>query len=120
MENRNDTYYSIYLSYEIPYDALNDPNEDVVNAKSILCDRIINGIPEDKYLIFSSSIVTYQLPDNCNCLVTYSSYFKSNDGLPMEEYVLARNIKDKIKEEFEEFFSAIDCEFKSLNIKPLK
>ena len=119
MENNNDTYYSIYLSYEIPYDALNDPDENVVSAKDILCNRIVNSIPEDKYKIFSSSIVTYQLPDNYNYLVTYSDYFKSNDGLPMEEYVLAKSIKDKIKEELEEFFSAIDCEFKSLNIKPL-
>ena len=37
----------------------------------------------------------------------------------MEEYVAARDLKDKIREEMEEFFNSVDCEYKQINIKTL-
>jgi hypothetical protein len=37
----------------------------------------------------------------------------------MSEYVAARDIKDKIKNELEEFFNSVDCEYKQINIKSL-
>jgi hypothetical protein len=37
----------------------------------------------------------------------------------MEEYVSARDLKDKIKNELEEFFTSVDCEYKQLSIKPI-
>jgi hypothetical protein len=119
MDNSNDTYYIIYLSYEIFSDVLNCPDEDISNARNILYDRLSTSIPRDKYDIFNSSIVTYQLPDNYNYLVTYSSYIRSVEGLPMEEYVAARDIRDTVKRELEDFFESINCEYKSLNIKAL-
>jgi hypothetical protein len=37
----------------------------------------------------------------------------------MEEYVSARELKDLIKKELEEFFNSVDCEYKQINIKTL-
>jgi hypothetical protein len=37
----------------------------------------------------------------------------------MEEYVAARDIRDTVKRELEDFFESINCEYKSLNIKAL-
>jgi hypothetical protein len=37
----------------------------------------------------------------------------------MSEYVDARNLKDQIGSEIEEFFNSVDCEYKQLNIKSL-
>jgi hypothetical protein len=54
-----------------------------------------------------------------NFLVTYSAFFRSTTGLPMSEYVDARNLKDQIGSEIEEFFNSVDCEYKQLNIKSL-
>jgi hypothetical protein len=35
----------------------------------------------------------------------------------MEEYVSAREIKDNVKKELEDFFESVDCEYKEINIK---
>lgn len=61
----------------------------------------------------------YQLEDTYNFLVTYDAFFRSNSGLPMEEYVDARSVKDEIRKEIESFFDTVDCEYKQLNIKSL-
>jgi hypothetical protein len=39
--------------------------------------------------------------------------------MTMAEYVEARNLKDEIKKELEDFFDSVDCEYKQLNIKTL-
>jgi hypothetical protein len=35
----------------------------------------------------------------------------------MEEYVGAREIKEDVQKELEEFFESVDCEYKRINIK---
>lgn len=114
----NDNYYNIKISYEIPYNVLDSQDPDVIQARNILYENLKNNIPE-KYERFSVKLVLYQLKDTYNFLVTYDAFFRSIEGLPMEEYVEARDLKDKIKKELEEFFNSVDCEYKQLNIKTL-
>ena len=114
----NDNYYNIKISYEIPYNVLDSQDPDIIRAKYILYENLKNSIPE-KYERFSVKLVLYQLKDTFNFLVTYDAFFRSVEGLPMEEYVSARELKDRIKKELEEFFNSIDCEYKQLNIKTL-
>lgn len=114
----NDNYYKIILSYEIPYNILDSQDPDIIKARDILYDKLKNIIPE-KYEKFSVKLVLYQLKDNYNFLVTYESFFRSTAGLPMEEYVEARDLKDSISKELEDFFNSVDCDFKQLNIKAL-
>lgn len=114
----SDNYYKIILTYEIPYNILDSQEPSIIRAREILYERLKEDIV-DKYERFSVKLVLYQLKDTFNYLVTYEAFFRSLSGLPMEEYVEARNLKDSIKKEFEEFFSSVDCEFKQLNIKTL-
>lgn len=114
----NDNYYNIKISYEIPYNVLDSTDPDIMRAREILYENLKNNIP-DKYERFSVKLVLYQLKDTFNYLVTYDAFFRSTEGLPMEEYVEARDLKDKIKRELEEFFNSVDCEYKQLNIKSL-
>lgn len=116
MEQNSDTYYKITLSYEIPYNVLDSEDPSVRQAKDILYEKLKSGIPE-KYERFSVKLVLYQLQDTYNYLVTYSSFFRSLDGLPMEEYVSAREIRDEVQKELENFFESVDCEYKQVNIK---
>lgn len=116
MEQTNDTYYRIHVSYEIPYNVLDSAEPDIVKAREILYERLKSNIPE-KYERFSVKLVLYQLKDTFNYLVTYSSFFRSLDGLPMEEYVSAREIKEGVQKELEEFFESVDCEYRQVNIK---
>ena len=113
-----DNYYKISLSYEIPYNILDSKDESVIQAKNILYERLKSIIPP-KYERFSIKLTMYQLEDTYNFLVTYDAFFRSNSGLPMEEYVDARNVKDEIRKEIESFFDTVDCEYKQLNIKSL-
>lgn len=114
----NDNYYKITLSYEIPYNILDSQDPNIVQAKNILYEKLKDNIPE-KYERFSVKLVLYQLKDTFNYLVTYEAFFRSLSGLPMEEYVEARDLKDNIKRELEDFFNSVDCEYKQLNIKTL-
>lgn len=114
----NGNYYKITLSYEIPYNVLDSQESGIVRAKEILYENLNNIIP-DKYEKFSIKLVLFQLSDTYNYLVTYDAFLRSTDGLPMEEYVSARDLKDQIKKELEEFFVSIDCDFKQVNIKTL-
>ena len=114
----NDNYYKIILSYEIPYNILDSQDPDIIKARDILYDKLKNIIPE-KYERFSVKLVLYQLKDTFNYLVTFESFFRSVSGLPMEEYVEAREVKDSVKKELEDFFNSVDCEYKQLNIKTL-
>lgn len=115
----NDNYYKIILSYEIPYNILDSNDPDIMKARDILYEKLKNIIPDDKYEKFSVKLVLYQLKDNYNYLVTYESFFRSTTGLPMEEYVEARDLKDAVRAELENFFNSVDCDFKQLNIKSL-
>ena len=114
----NDNYYNIKISYEIPYNVLDSQDPDIIRARDILYENLKNNIPE-KYERFSVKLVLYQLKDTYNFLVTYDASFRSVEGLPMEEYVSARELKDLIKKELEEFFNSVDCEYKQINIKTL-
>lgn len=114
----DDNYFKITLSYEIPYNILDSQDPSVMKARDILYENLKENIPE-KYERFSIKLVLYQLKDTYNFLVTYDAFFRSKGNLPMEEYVEARDLKDKIKEELEEFFNSVDCEYKQLNIKTL-
>lgn len=114
----SDNYYNIKISYEIPYNVLDSQDPDIKRARDILYENLKNNIPE-KYERFSVKLVLYQLKDTYNFLVTYDAFFRSLSGLPMEEYVEARDLKDMIKRELEEFFNSVDCEYKQLNIKTL-
>lgn len=114
----NDNYYNIKISYEIPYNVLDSQDPDIIRARDILYENLKNNIP-DKYERFSVKLVLYQLKDTYNFLVTYDAFFRSVEGLPMEEYVSARELKDLIKKELEEFFNSVDCEYKQINIKTL-
>ena len=62
-------------------------------------------------------MVLSQLKDSLNYIVTYTSFFKCPEGLPMEEYIEAREIKKNVEKELEEFFESIDCDYQQLNIK---
>lgn len=111
-------YYNIMLSYEIPYNVLDSQDPNIILARDNLYDRLANIIPS-RYELFSVKLVLYQLKDTYNFLVTYSAFFRSTEGLPMSEYVDARDLKERISNEMEEFFNSVDCEFKQLNIKSL-
>lgn len=114
----SDNYYKIVLSYEIPYNVLDSTDPDIIKARDILYNSLKDNLPE-KYERFSVKLVLFQLKDTLNYLVTYEAFFRSTTGLPMEEYVCARELKDSINKEFEEFFCSVDCEFRQLNIKTL-
>ena len=109
-------YYRIHISYEVPYNVIDSDDEDIARAREILYDRLSKSIPE-KYESFSVKLVLSQLKDSLNYIVTYTSFFRSPCGLPMEEYGEAREIKEKVEKELEEFFESIDCDYQKLNIK---
>ena len=114
----DNNYYKITLSYEIPYNVLDSQDPSVIQARDNLYQRLTDIIPE-KYERFSVKLVLYQLKDTYNFLVTYDAFFRSTEGRPMGEYVEARDLKDAIRMELEEFFNSVDCEYKQLNIKTL-
>ena len=113
-----DNYYKISLSYEIPYNVLDSEESDIIKARNILYETLKNSIPE-KYQKFWVKLVIHELRDTSNFIVTYDAFFKSSKGLPMQEYVEARDLKDNVKKELEEFFDSVDCEYRQLNIKTL-
>lgn len=115
----SDNYYKIAVSYEIPYNVIESIDDSVINAKNILFENLKTIIPEDKYDRLSAKLALHQLKDTCNYILSYDAFIRSTGDLPMEEYVAARDIKDRIKEEIEEFFNTIDCEYRQINIKTL-
>lgn len=115
-KNNDVYYYRIHVSYEIPYNVLDSEDEDITRARDILYDRLSKSIPE-KYERFSVKLVLSQLKDSLNYIVTYTSFFKCPEGLPMEEYLEAKDIKKTVEKELEEFFESIDCDYQQLNIK---
>lgn len=114
---KNDTYYyQVCVSYEIPYNILDSDVPDIVQAREALYETLSGSIPE-KYEKFSVKLVLYQLKDTFNYIVSYSSFFRVQGGLPMEEFVEAEKIKKAAELEMEEFFDAVDCEYRKINIK---
>ena len=113
-----DYYYKISISYEVPYNILDSEEPAAVQAKETLYENLKTIIPE-KYEKFSAKLVLHQLKDTYNYLVTYDAFIRVSDELPMASLVEAREARDKIKAELEEFFSSADCEYKQVNIKAL-
>lgn len=114
----NENYFKITLSYEIPYNVLDSQDPDVISARNTLYESLSKCIPE-RYDKFFVKLVLHQVKDTYNYLVTYDAFFRSTGDLPMEEYVEARDLKDSIKKEIEEFFSSVDCDYRQINIKTL-
>ncbi len=114
----SNNYYSILLSYEVPYNVLDSQDPNVVSSREELLGRLKNVLSE-KYETFSIKLTIFQLKDTLNYLVTYQAFFRSTEGLPMDEYVQARNLKENAEKELEDFFNSVDCDYKQLNIKTL-
>ena len=102
-------YYRIHISYEIPYNVIDSNDEDIAQAREILYDRLSKSIPE-KYERFSVKLVLSQLKDSLNYIVTYTSFFKCPEGLPMEEYLEAKEIKERVEKELEELKRKMNAE----------
>ena len=115
----SDNFYNILLSYEIPYNILDSQDQNIVEARNELFEKLKNIIPSDKYEKYFIKLTLNQQHDTLNYIVTYSAFFRSQSGLPMEEYVGAKDIKDKIASEIENFFNSVDCDYRKLNIKTL-
>ena len=116
---KSSNYYKITVSYEIPYNVLDSQDPNKVKAREVLYESLKNIIPADQYEKFSIKLTLYQLKDTLNYLVTFEAFFRSPEGSPMEEFVRARDIKDKVRKELEDYFSSIDCDYRQLNIKSL-
>jgi hypothetical protein len=114
----NENYYNIMLSYEIPYNVLDSQEPDIIKARDTLYGNLKDCLPE-KYDRFSVKLVLHQVKDTYNYLLTFSAFFRSKGNLPMSEYVEARDLKDSIKKEIEEFFNSVDCDYRQINIKAL-
>ena len=114
----NANYFKITLSYEIPFNVLDSQDPDIKKARDILYDSLKNNIPE-KYEKFFVRLVLHQLKDTYNYLVTYDAFFRCKGEKIMGEYVEAKEFKEKIRQEIEEFFNSVDCEYQQLNIKTL-
>jgi dimeric dUTPase (all-alpha-NTP-PPase superfamily) len=120
LDNIKESYYSIFLAFEVTRDVLNDVDDDnVVAARDILYSKLNSYIPEQEYDVFSSRVVIYQDGSDYNYIIVYSSFIRGSERLPMEGYVDAREIKELIKNEFLEFFNSISLEYKLINVKSL-
>lgn len=115
----SESYYSIFLAFESPVDVLNDTDEGIESARSVLYKDLSDSIPSDEYDIFSSSLVSYQSEENFNFLIVFSSFIKGSDKLPMSGYQKAREIREKVKNKFAQFFNDMGIEFKLINTKLL-
>lgn len=111
-------YYKIVLSYEIPNNVLDSQDPNKIRAREILYNTLRDIVPEGEYEKFSVKLLLHQLKDTLNYVVTYEVFFRTI-GMPMEEYVRAEEVKEKAKQELENFFNSIDCDYKQLNIIPL-
>ena len=111
-------YYRVNSTYELYYNPLDSDDPDITKAREILYNKLKEIVPE-KYEKFSSSLSMTQLRDSLNYLLTFNAFFRSQEGLPMAEYVAATEVKDAAEKEIEEFFKSIDCEYKKVSIKSL-
>ena len=118
MKNNSNYYFEISLLYEIPNNILESTDPNLLEAKEAFFEKIENIIPKESYEIFKLKLAIYQLRDT-NYIVEYSALFRSTVGLPMEEYVRAKDLKEKVKAELELFFSSVDCDYRQIAIKTL-
>jgi hypothetical protein len=112
-------FYKIILSYEVPYNVLDSTEPEKVQARENLYGKLTKMVPEDEYDKFYVKLCMYQRKDTFNYIITYEAFFRSENGLPMEEYTKADDIKKEAKKELETFFTSLDCDFKQLTIKTL-
>lgn len=117
--NSLDNYFKIILAYEISSNILDNQDSEIKAARDIFYDNLKESIPSDNYEKFSLKLSLYQLKENLNYVICYEALFRSRSGLPMEEYVDAKDLKESIQNEFENFFASVDCDYKQLNIKTL-
>lgn len=115
-DKNSNYYYRVNSTYELFYNPLDSMDPDISKAREILYEKLKTIIPE-KYEKFSSSLSMTQLRDTLNYLLTFNAFFRSQEGLPMEEYVAAEEVKKAAEVEIEEFFKSIDCEYKKVSIK---
>lgn len=114
-----DNYFKIVLCYEISCNILDSQESSIKKGRDIFYDKLKDSIPPEKYEKFSLKLSLYQLKESFNYVICYEAFFRSREGLPMEAYVDARDLKENIQREFEDFFASVDCEYKQLNIKTL-
>lgn len=114
-----DNYFKIVLCYEISSNILDSQDPEIKAARDIFYNKLSESIPDDKYEKFSLKLSLFQLKDNFNYIINYEAFFKGKEGLPMEAYVEAKDLKEQIEKEFDDFFASVDCEYKQLNIKTL-
>lgn len=114
-----DNYYEIALAYELSVNVLEKISDERREMQVQLMNKIRDAFPKEGYNIFNTKFTMYQLPDSLNYIISFSAFFRSQGNLPMEDYVNARDVKDNIKSEIEDYFISVDCDFKQLNIKPL-
>lgn len=114
-----DNYFKIVLCYEISCNILDSQEPEIKAGRDIFYEKLKNSIPPEFYEKFSLKLSLYQLKESFNYIISYEAFFRSKEGLPMDEYVKARDLKEDIQKEFEDFFASVDCEYKQLNIKPL-
>lgn len=120
LENVKVSYYFISLSFSVIKDVLNDLNPEAAAARRIMYDELdecYNSL--DNYRLFSKYLAIHQNDDNYNYVIEYSVFLRVNDLLPMENYVATRDIKDKIKKIFTDFFESINVDYEQINIKSL-
>lgn len=116
MEEKSIYYYKIDVSYELPYNVFESNDSDILKARDEIYEKLLKSVPS-KYEKFSVKLTVHQLKDNYNYLACFTAFFRSCSGLPMEEYVSARDIKNNIEKLLEEFFNAVDCEYRKINIQ---
>lgn len=120
LENIKESYYSIFLSFKVTRDVLNEVDDDnVIEARNILYRKLNSLVPEHEYDVYSSTVMAYPTDDDYNYLIIYSSFIKGDDKLPFDGYVSTKDVVESIKSEFMSFFDSISLDYKLVNIKPL-
>lgn len=113
---RNDTYYDIHIAYEVPTNVMESDDLMIQSSRTLLTENLRTLI-SSRFEILSRKLTLHQNKDNFNYIIDYQLYLRSNEGFPVEGYVDARDLCDEIKDQFEDFFEAVDVDYRFLNIK---
>ncbi len=108
-------YFKIAIAYEVQQDILDSEEPSIVKAKEILYKNLKELITE-KYDKFYIKLSTFQQKNSLNYIIELDSFFTTESTLPMSEYSEAKDISDNMKQEMNEFFNSIDCDYKQINI----
>lgn len=120
LENIKESYYTIFLTFKVTRDVLNEVEDDnIIEARNILYKKLNSLVPEQEYDVYSSTVMAYPTDDDYNYLIIYSSFIKGDDKLPFDGYVSTKEVVESIKNEFMAFFDSISLDYKLVNIKPL-